>query len=232
MTNFIQILFWILHRPDIILVWASICKWCNDNFIEDHNACIANSLATKMRLTFQYVQFVVMLLATKRTFNKSFQDLLGTGSTDVANDSSSFCKKKSKSTSSSTTSKPHKAEAALDSEKYTSGGSYEKEASKAGAWIVSQFRLWKCFFDMAKEKDDTSSFADVPEIFMEYLPEEIGRQLIPCYIRNFIIYRAEVITDNTKTTAEATECPCEYWIQKQKRGTVLNPLYAYLLKYA
>lgn len=185
-----------------------------------------------MRLTFQYVQFVVMLLATKRTFNKSFQDLLGTGSTDIANDSSSFCKKKSKSTSSSTTSKPHKAEAALDSEKYTSGGSYEKEASKAGAWIVSQFRLWKCFFDMAKEKDDTSSFADVPEIFMEYLPEEIGRQLIPCYIRNCIIYRAEVITDNTKTAAEATECPCEYWIQKQKRGTVLNPLYTYLLKYA
>ena len=56
--------------------------------------------------------------------------------------------------------------------------------------------------------------------------------MIPCYIRNFITYRAEVIADNTKGTATATACPCEFWLSKQLRGAVLEPLIKYVRAHA
>jgi len=115
MTNLIQIIYWFAERQDIVLVWAAICKWCNDNFIEDHNACIANSLATKLRLSFPYVQFIVMLLAIKRIFNKSFRDMLGTGEVDITNEMASYGRKQRRTPSSTNTGE---SEAAKDSQKY------------------------------------------------------------------------------------------------------------------
>jgi hypothetical protein len=229
MTNLIQILHWIANRPDIILVWASICKWCNDNFIEDHNACVANSLATKMRLTFQYVQFVVMLLTTKRTFSKSFRSMLGTGEVDENNVTSSFCKKKSRA---NTATPSKKAEVTLDAEKYTADGSYDKETIKASVWIISQFEMWKDFYELVKNKNEEADLEEVDEILGMYIPKDIGKTLIPCYIRNFVTYRTDTIRDHSKGAAEYTDCPCEHWIKHQLRGAVLDPLYKYLLAYA
>jgi len=124
------------------------------------------------------------------------------------------------------------AEATQDSEKYTEGGSYEQETVKAGGWIYSQFILWKNFFVMAGEKNDQAEFEDITTTLAKYIPEDIGLLLIPCYIRNFITYRAEVIADNTKVGAIVTGCPCEFWLSRQQRGACLDPLLKYVRKHA
>ena len=115
MTNLIQIIYWIKIRPDILNVWASICKWCNDNFIEDHNSCTAGALASKMRLTFQYVQFVIMTLPIKRLFNACSRAMLGTSSDDTTDEASHrYCKKDPKTSKKDLSDADHASELPRD----------------------------------------------------------------------------------------------------------------------
>jgi hypothetical protein len=84
---------------------------------------------------------------------------------------------------------------------------------------------------MAGEKNEQADFEDIASTLDTYIPEDIGLQLIPCYLRNFITYRAEVIADNTKAGALVTDCPCEFWLSKQLRGACLDPLIKYVRKH-
>ena len=72
--------------------------------------------------------------------------------------------------------------------------------------------MWKNFYDKAVQKNEENEFEEANEVLNTYRPKEIGKLLIPCYIRQFLVYRAEVIRENDKGIVDAGACPCAFWL--------------------